>query len=173
MNLRTLLRSTALISLLAILSPASVQSGVSAHTKKLIEGAKKEGKVVWYTTMTITESKKMLDRFQKKYPFIKDELLRTGGGPLLNRMLSEGRAGRRLFDVVGIRGEAFLSAKKTGLIGKYNSPERSMVEQDLKDREGYWTAAYGIALVLGYNTQLVKPADVPKNYQALQAGDRA
>ncbi len=167
MNLRTLLRSTALISLLAILSPASVQSGVSAHTKKLIEGAKKEGKVVWYTTMTITESKKMLDRFQKKYPFIKGALLRTGGGPLLNRMLSEGRAGKRLFDVVGIRGEAFLTAKKTGLIGKYNSPERLMVEQDLKDREGYWTAAYGIALVLGYNTQLVKPADVPKNYQAL------
>jgi hypothetical protein len=69
MNLRTLLlRSTVLISLLAIISPATVQSAVSAHTKKLIEGTKKEGKVVWYTTMTITESKKMLDRLQKKYP---------------------------------------------------------------------------------------------------------
>ena len=168
MSVRTLLlRSTVLISFLAILSPATALSDVSAHTKRLIEGAKKEGKVVWYTTMTITESKKMLDRFQEKYPFIKGELLRTGGGPLLNRMLSEARAGRRLFDVVGIRGETFLTAKKAGLIAKYNSPERSMVENDFKDREGNWTASYGIALVLGYNTQLVKPADVPKTYQAL------
>ncbi|MFQ5849375.1 MAG: ABC transporter substrate-binding protein [Candidatus Binatia bacterium] len=168
MNYRKLpLCPTVVICLLAILSPVTLQAGVLAHTKRLIEGAKKEGKVVWYTTMTISESKPMLERFEKKYPFIKAELFRTGGGPLLNRMMSEARAGRHLFDVVNTRAEAFLTVKKAGLIAKYKSPERSMVEDDLKDREGYWTASYGIALVLGYNTEQVKPADVPRSYQAL------
>ncbi len=156
-----------MIGLVAILLPLKLIADISSHTKKLIEGAKKEGKVVLYTTMNISESRPMLDRFEKKYPFIKTELFRTGGGPMLNRVLSENRAGKRFFDVLGVRGEAFLTLKKAGIIAKYNSPERAMVEDDLKDKEGYWTGSYGIALVLGYNTQEVKAADVPKTYEAL------
>ncbi|MEE9185777.1 MAG: extracellular solute-binding protein [Candidatus Binatia bacterium] len=168
MNVRPLLlRSTVLICLLTIYAPATALSDVSAHTKKLIEGAKKEGKVVWYTTMTISESRPMLKRFEKKYPFIKGALLRTGGGPLLTRIFTEARAGRRLFDIVNIRAETFLTLKKAGIIAKYDSPERSMVENDFKDKEGNWTSSYGTAPVLGYNTELVKPADVPRTYEDL------
>ena len=44
----------------------------------LIEGAKKEGKLVWYTSMAIDTSKPLLDAFLKEYPFIKAELVRAG-----------------------------------------------------------------------------------------------
>jgi hypothetical protein len=58
-------------------------SGIGASPDpKLIEGAKKEGQMVFYTTMTLDQSKEVIDRFQKKYPFIKPTLFRTGGGPL-------------------------------------------------------------------------------------------
>jgi len=47
------------------------------HTA-LVEGAKKEGKLVWYTSMAIDTSKPLLDAFVKEYPFIKADLFRAG-----------------------------------------------------------------------------------------------
>ncbi|MBM2805425.1 MAG: Extracellular solute-binding protein, partial [Deltaproteobacteria bacterium] len=44
----------------------------------LIDGARKEGKLVWYTSMAIDTSKPVLDAFEKEYPFIKTELVRAG-----------------------------------------------------------------------------------------------
>jgi hypothetical protein len=46
---------------------------------KLIEAAKKEGKLVWYTSTNVTESKPLLDDFEKQYPFIKREIFRASG----------------------------------------------------------------------------------------------
>lgn len=139
----------------------------SAHTQKLIEGAKKEGKVVWYTTMAIDESRRVLNRFEEKYPFIKAELFRTGGGPMLNRILSEARAGGQRFDVVNSRSETFLVLKEAKITREYDSPERAMIEDDFRDKTGYWTGIYGLAIVVGYNTELVKKTDLPKTYEDL------
>ena len=66
----------------------------------LVEGAKKEGKLVWYTSMAIDTSKPLLDAFVKEYPFIKAELVRAGEEQLMNRVLSETRAGQWLFDAI-------------------------------------------------------------------------
>ncbi|MBI3059705.1 MAG: hypothetical protein HYY81_10435, partial [Deltaproteobacteria bacterium] len=38
---------------------------------KILEAAKKEGQVVWYTIMTLDQGKQVVDRFQAKYPFVK------------------------------------------------------------------------------------------------------
>lgn len=134
---------------------------------KLIEGAKKEGELIWYTTMTLDQSKQVVDRFQQKYPFVKPELFRTGGGPLLNKILTEARGGRHAWDVVVGRGEMVLPLIERKLLASYLSPETKMIDSDLVDKEGYWTAYYVNAYVLGYNTKLVKKDDVPKTYEAL------
>ena len=65
-----------------------------------LEAAKKEGKLVWYTSMAIDTSKPLLDAFVKEYPFIKAELVRAGEEQLMNRILSETRAGQWLFDAI-------------------------------------------------------------------------
>ncbi|HEY3154691.1 MAG TPA: hypothetical protein VGK65_23725, partial [Candidatus Binatia bacterium] len=59
--------------------------GQSDEKAKLIEGAKKEGKLVWYTSTNVTESKPLLDDFEKQYPFIKGEIFRASGEVILNR----------------------------------------------------------------------------------------
>src|SRR5438093_11597907 len=64
---------------------------------KQIEAAKKEGKLVWYTSANVTESKPLLDDFEKQYPFIKVEIFRASGDKVLNRIMTETRACR--FDV--------------------------------------------------------------------------
>ena len=68
----------------------------------VIEGAKKEGRVVWYATLNINDSNALLQRFEQKYPFVKMELLRAGSEQLLNRILTEDGAGRSALDLVNI-----------------------------------------------------------------------
>ncbi len=150
---------------LCLLTLPSLSQG--SADPKVIEAAKKEGKVIWWTTMTLEQSKQMVDRFEKKYPFIKTDLYRTGGGPLLNKILAEARAGRHAWDVLSGRGEMHIPLMEKNLLGLYRSPEQNMFDADMKDKDGYWTAFYVNPYVLGFNTRLVKPDEAPRSYEAL------
>ena len=60
---------------------------------ELDRGRKKRRQISFYTTMTLSQSKKVVDAFQKKYPFITPELFRGGGDEVLNRIQNEARGG--------------------------------------------------------------------------------
>ena len=154
------------IPLLLLLQPAA-SLAQTATDAKIIEGAKKEGAVMWYTSMAIDQSKVVVDRFQQRYPFIKTSFLRLGGGAVMNRVLTEARAGKHLFDVVGGRGEMIQAFKERGLLASYRSPETAMIDPDLFDKDGYWYVYYVVPNALGYNTKLVKKEAVPKTYEEL------
>ena len=166
MNLSTWSRIVGLL-IFSILAILSVSWSQGKPDPKLIEGAKKEGQIVYYTTMTLDQSKQTVDRFEKKYPFIKVTLFRTGGGPLLNKIFTESRGGRHDWDVVVGRGEMVLPMMQRKLLASYPSPESKMIDEQLVDKEGFWTAYYVNSYVLGWNTKLVKREDVPKTYHAL------
>jgi iron(III) transport system substrate-binding protein len=155
----------------AVLSASGIsnaaQPAAGDSNAKLIEGAKKEGEAVWYTTTTLDQSQQVVERFEKKYPFVKVTLFRTGGGPLLNKILTETRGGLNAWDVAVGRGEMVIPLINRKLITTYISPERSGIYPDLMDKRGYWTAWYVNGYVLGYNTKLLKKDDVPKTYEAL------
>src|SRR5437899_3550714 len=95
---------------LSSLVPAllSLQIGLSAgsataqdsHTAALIERAKKEASLVWYTSTSIEDAKSLLDTFNKKYPSIKTEFFNAGSARVFNRILNEARAGKIFFDLV-------------------------------------------------------------------------
>lgn len=138
----------------------------SSPNPKLVEAAKKEGQLVYYTTMTLDQSKSVADRFEKKYG-IRVTLFRTGGGPLLNKIFTESRGGRHEWDVVVGRGEMVLPLTQRKLLASYKSPETKMIDEQLVDQEGFWSAYYVNSYVLGWNTKLVKREDVPKTYEAL------
>ena len=140
------------------------QSGTDS---KVVEGAKKEREVVWYTTTSLETSKVISDLFQKNYPFVKVNLYRTNVAPLISRVLLETRAGKYEWDVVSGGGELFVPITEKGLIAQYRSPEAKMVDEDLVDKQGYWTAYTATTFVLGFNSKMVKKQDVPKTYEAL------
>jgi hypothetical protein len=66
--------------------------------KMLYDGAKKEGKVVWYTSLV--PSKDIAKIFEAKYPGVTVEVYRAGGIELLSKALSEHKARRFLVDTV-------------------------------------------------------------------------
>jgi hypothetical protein len=120
--------------ILGILLLPVISWSQSGPDPKLIEGAKKEGQLVYYTTMTLDQSKQTVDRFEKKYPFIKVTLFRTGGGPLLNKIFTESRGGRHDWDVVVGRGEMVLPLMERKLLASYRSPEYKMIDDQLVDK---------------------------------------
>lgn len=157
-----LVASLAVIGL--VLRSGLAQAGSSPE---LIEAAKKEGALGYYTTMTLSQSKKLVDRFEQKYPPIKVELFRTGGDPLLNKIITEARGGLNAWDVTSGRGDMVLPLMENKLLASYHSPESKKIPDDLVDKEGLWTAFYVNPYVLGFNTKLVNSAEAPKTYEDL------
>src|ERR1041384_6417092 len=100
---------------------------------KIVQAARKEGEIIWYTTMSSDQSNAFMARFQQKYSFLKPSVTRLGGSALLNRILTEAKAGKNFFDVVHGTGEIVLPLMEMGLLAPYLSPERKMVPDDLKD----------------------------------------
>jgi iron(III) transport system substrate-binding protein len=156
-----------ILSLLAFQFVLLQASTVLAQIDSLVDAAKEDGQLTYYTTMTLSQSKKLVDAFESKYPFIEVELFRSGGDALLNKIFTEHRGGRDVWDVLSGRGDMVLSLMEAKLLAHYRSPESNMIPADLVDREGYWTAFYVNPFVLGYNTNLVKKSEVPKTYEQL------
>src|SRR6266576_2215856 len=129
----------------------------SLQQSALIEGAKKEAKLVWYTSMAIDTSKPLLDAFLKEYPFIKAELVRAGEEQLMTRVLSETRAGRWLFDAISTAAMGAIVDRR--LITPYVTPERDAFLSEFKDPQGYWTGVFVNNLVLCYNTKMLAAKD--------------
>ena len=132
----------------------------------LVSGAKKEGKLYWYTTMGVVDHTKYIARFNKKYPFIKVNVRRAGGTRLIPLLQTEHRAGKHLFDVV--MGSRFApSFVRSGIFAKYISPEAKHFAKGTKDPEGYWTDAYSNGVGVNYNTEMVPPDKVPQTWEDL------
>ena len=135
----------------------------------MVAQAKKEGRVVWYTTVSIPEAKQFVDMFEKQYPFIKVDLLRSGAGALVNRIVSEYAGKNYAVDVMqGTTSRGGLQAlKQRNILGRYDSPEYKFLAPELKDKNGYWASPFLNTFVLAYNKRNIKPNDVPKTYEDL------
>ena len=138
-----------------------------SHTQKLIDGAKKEGALVWYMSASIEDAKAILLAFNKKYPFLKTDFFRAGSARLFNRIMNEARAGKVLFDLVAVRGLETHQLVKAGLLQPYVSPESVAYSAGFKDSKGYWVDYFDSYNVIGYNTQLVARDQAPKSWEDL------
>jgi iron(III) transport system substrate-binding protein len=136
-----------------------------AQEPNLIQAARREGRVVWYTVAG--ESQQLAQEFEKKYPFVKVEVVRSTVYPLLNRIFNEARAGNHLFDVVRQSTLTFAQLIQKGLVQPYESAEREGYNAGWKDKQGYWTSTEDNYFVLGYNTRLVSERDAPRDWDDL------
>ena len=89
-----------------------------------VELAKKEGRVNFYTSMGAEESKVVADAFQAKYPAIRVDITRLGSEKLLQRVITEGRAGSHFFDAVTNSGMEIHLLGKMGLLARLDFPQR-------------------------------------------------
>jgi len=138
-----------------------------ADREKVIEGAKKEARLVLYTGMDTEEANLYTKEFSKKYPFVKTEIFRSNGEKVQARFLVEHRANVHSADIFQTSIIQVYQLKNSGLLAKYVSDEASTYADGFKDPQGYWTAFYQIPYVIGYNTRLVANKDAPASYEDL------
>ena len=135
--------------------------------KTLVEKARAEGEVAFYSSLQAQQIDPFIRVFQKRYPFIKVNPYRVSGNRQVIKIQTEMNAGNHLFDVTNGSAEQASALKKIGAIDPYQSPQRQFFNTPNKDKDGYFTSLYVIPIVLGYNTNLVKRPDAPKTYDDL------
>ena len=168
------------ISMLAVcVSTALIMFGVTAPTvaqgpkpdaskpdAARLDAAKKEGKIVWYTSLVLPSAEKVAKLFEAAYPGIKVEVHRTGSQRILQRVLQELQAGIKLVDVVHTSDAGhFILLKEKKLLAKYTPPGVDAFPPGFKDKDGYYYGLRATVNVLAYNTKLVSAADAPKTWK--------
>ncbi|HZA55850.1 MAG TPA: extracellular solute-binding protein [Candidatus Udaeobacter sp.] len=135
-----------------------------AQSKDIVEGAKKEGQLVFYSGIPIPDAQAILSALERKFPFIKTTFYRATGSALVSRIQTEQRAGNHIWDVMNSTGFEPYALLEQGYFAKYDSPERKVFPEGHKDGEGYWATMYTTPMIVSYNTRLVSPGELPKEY---------
>ncbi|HEY7559054.1 MAG TPA: extracellular solute-binding protein [Candidatus Binatia bacterium] len=159
------------------LSPVTVSRSASVEEialynkpdrqKMLVEGAKKERKVSWYTSLIVDQVvRPVKEAFEKEYPFLQIEYFRGNSERIVQKMFSEYQAKKYDVDIVDGTVTAPM-VKKAGYLQRFYSPHLAEYPAELKDPQGYWAVSNVYYFALGYNTSMVKPNDVPKSYEDL------
>ncbi|MBI2989521.1 MAG: ABC transporter substrate-binding protein [Deltaproteobacteria bacterium] len=133
----------------------------------LIQGAKEEGKLTFYTSTAPEDIQSLLLAFDMRYPFIRAEMVRDKGVVIRERIAQEYRAGGSPADVIELTDLNLGKLKERGLLQPYRSPEADSYPRELCESEGYWVAEQKNFLVLAWNTRLVEEAVVPHCYDGL------
>ena len=135
--------------------------------KILVENARKEGEVTLYTSVNMRDAQELIAGFNKLYPGIRVAISSLGGPGVLNRMLTESRAGANLADVVALNGISAVELIDKKLVLRYKSPMIGFLRKGFVDADGYWPGIYAIGYTIIYNSLRVAPRDAPKRYEDL------
>lgn len=132
-----------------------------------IDKAKKEGEVVWYTSMGVAENRLIAEAFEKKYSFLKVKAVRANNEQILERSVSEQRAGKHLFDVISTGAFEIHLLKKRGLFAPMEAADIKQFLPGGYDPDRYWVDLYALVNVVAYNTRLVPTERIPKAWEDL------
>ncbi|MGZ8518780.1 MAG: ABC transporter substrate-binding protein [Candidatus Binatia bacterium] len=146
---------------LLVNSPAGAQA--------LIDGAKKEGQVVFYASMEAPSAQRLSAAFERKYPFLKVEATRIGSERMATRLIAEAQARKVRADVVHQSAFDFYGVLQKGLFDSYLSAERAAIPAEYRDDKGLWVMASATLNVIAYNKKMVSAADAPKSFWDLTA----
>jgi iron(III) transport system substrate-binding protein len=150
---------------------ADVLAYRGADRQQLLEqGARSEGKLLWYTALTAAATP-LAEAFQQKYPFVKVEVYRAGLADLQSRISAEVEAKQPSFDAIEANLPLLLHLRDAGLLAPYFTPEAARypdaARTPLGDGLVYWTVDRETYTGFAYNTNLIREEHVPKTYRDL------
>ena len=159
---RTILEASAIAAASAFASPirAAAPEPV-AVTPALIEAARKEGKVAYYTSIDLPVAEPIAKAFEAKYPGISVRVERTGAERVFQRISQEYASNIHAVDVVNSSDAAhFIVWKRDGLLEPFVPEDMAKhYPAEQKDPDGVFATFRASLSVIGYNTRLVKAED--------------
>ena len=138
-------------------------------TPDLIDAARKEGKVSFYTALELNTAERVSRMFEAKYPGITVRVERSGAERIFQRIAQEQGSGIRAVDVANSTDPAhYLDWKKNGWLAPYVPADVAKhFPADQIDPDGMHATSCAWTEAIGYNTGLVKREDAPKSYADL------
>jgi iron(III) transport system substrate-binding protein len=147
---------------------AALVAGSAAAEEANVEAAKKEGKVVWYTSLALPSAEKVAKLFEQAYPGIKVDVNRTGSQRILQRVMQELNAGIKNVDVIHTSDAGhYVLLKEKKLLMHHVPPGVERFPAGFKDKDGYWFGLRATVNVIAYNTKIVSAAEAPKTWKDL------
>src|SRR5262244_229941 len=161
--------STAIAASGAFASVTSAAPPASAVTPQLIAAAKKEARVVYYTSIDLPVAERISKAFEAKYPGIAVRVERTGAERVFQRIGQEYSSRIHAVDVVNSSDAAhFIVWKREGLLEPYVPEDvAKLYPAEHRDPDGAFASFRAWVCVIGYNTTMVKVEDAPKGYSDL------
>ena len=155
-KIRDIFLCAALLALFAW-APAGAQS--------TMELAKKEGKVVWYSSLALPIAQELCNLFNSKNMGIECVLHRDGSGRLYSRWQQEAKAGIYTADILHTSNIGhFVSLRKENAIIKYRPQGSDRLDPNFLEKDGYWAELRASVYIPIYNTTKVKENEAPKSW---------
>jgi ABC-type Fe3+ transport system substrate-binding protein len=164
-----MVRSGPVLVLVLVLAAATIGAGAPGYAADaaLYQAARKEGEVLWYTSLIVAQAvRPLIEAFDRTYPGIEVRFARADSGPNAIKIMTEARAGNVQGDVFdGI--DTTPPLVKAGLVEPYVPSEAGKYSPALKDAGGRWNALVLYFLTPAVNTGLVADRLIPKTPQDL------
>src|SRR5437879_6119318 len=136
--------------------------------QRLIEGARKEGSLLFYATFPIEYADQLIEPFRSKYG-IKVEYWRARSEIVLRKVITEARAGGPSVDVIAIISPQEEALRRENLLQEIRSPYHKDLAPSTVPAHHEWVATLHHVFVQAYNTDEVRKEDLPKTYRDLLA----
>jgi len=133
---------------------------------RLAEGARKEGILTLYTSLTVEDMAVLNAAFEARRG-VKVQMWRATSDKVVQRVLSEARAGRYEVDIVETNAPPLEALHREGVLQEVRSPEQRELIAAALPAHGEWAGSRLNVFVQAYNTKLVKRSDLPRSYAEL------
>jgi iron(III) transport system substrate-binding protein len=141
--------------------PSAIYLYSGADRQQLLSTkARAEGTLTFYTSMATTESGPLAQAFEKKYG-VKVQLWRALSENVLQRALTEARAGRRSMDVVETNATELEALAREQVLAPFDSPYVADLPAWAVPAHRRWLGDRANLWVTAYNTAKLKPAELP------------
>jgi iron(III) transport system substrate-binding protein len=149
-------------------SVAEVANYRGADRQAFLEaGAKKEGVVMIYGSVTPGTTGPVFDAFTKKYPYIRLEQFTGDSLDTVRRAIEEFKAKHYSVDAFDASLGGMIPLRSMGFFQPFWSPELAAMRPDAIEKDRLWALDFESFVSLGYNTKEVSEADVPKSLDDL------
>jgi iron(III) transport system substrate-binding protein len=165
-EMRNLARAVLALAALLAMPTVTMATPSDETLLRLAAEAEKSGSVIWYESSPDDQAAKIAAAFNKRFPKVKLEHVRdAGGNSIAARIIQESQAGSRTADIATSGASLLTPLAERNLLVKVDWSELGIGPEVAHNEYGVLTTA--VFTVIVYNTQLVKEADAPKNWEDL------
>ena len=134
--------------------------------QRLIEGAKKEKELTFYSSMPPEDIALLVGAFDRKYG-VKVKVWRADSESVMQRVLKEAKARRSEVDIMSGSSSALEPLARDDLLQEVRSPLLADLVPEALSPHGQWTAVFLNTIVQAYNVNAVAKERLPTTWKDL------